>query len=101
MIGTAHVAQGYPLFYDAVNEKGLCMAGLNFVGNACYASRPADHSDNVAQYELIPWILSQCSSTAEAKEKWKRFACWARRFTKKCLRHSCTGSSLTSTKPLQ
>ena len=69
MIGTAHVAQGYPLFYDAVNEKGLCMAGLNFVGNACYASRPADHSDNVAQYELIPWILSQCSSTAEAKEK--------------------------------
>ena len=69
MIGTAHVAQGYPLFYDAVNEKGLCMAGLNFVGNACYASRPADHSDNVAQYELIPWILSQCSSTAEAKKK--------------------------------
>ena len=69
MIGTAHVSQDYPLFYDAVNEKGLCMAGLNFVGNACYASRPADHSDNVAQYELIPWILSQCSSTAEAKEK--------------------------------
>ena len=69
MIGTAHVAQGYPLFYDAVNEKGLCMAGLNFVGNACYASRPADRSDNVAQYELIPWILSQCSSIAEAKEK--------------------------------
>ena len=69
MIGTAHVAQVYPLFYDAVNEKGLCMAGLNFVGNACYASRPADHSDNVAQYELIPWILSQCSSTAEAKKK--------------------------------
>ena len=26
----------YPLYYDAVNEKGLGMAGLNFVGNACY-----------------------------------------------------------------
>lgn len=34
VIGTAHVAQDYPLFYDAANEKGLAMAGLNFVGNA-------------------------------------------------------------------
>ena len=24
----------YPLYYDAINEKGLGMAGLNFVGNA-------------------------------------------------------------------
>ena len=31
VIGTAHVAQDYPLFYDAANEKGLAMAGLNFV----------------------------------------------------------------------
>ena len=27
MIGTAHVLNGYPLFYDAANEKGLCAAG--------------------------------------------------------------------------
>lgn len=67
IIGTAHIANGYPLFYDAVNEKGLCMAGLNFVGNACYAARTADDSDNVAQYEFIPWILSQCADTAEAR----------------------------------
>ena len=37
MIGMAHVADGYPLYYDAVNEAGLGMAGLNFVGNAQYA----------------------------------------------------------------
>ena len=36
-IGMAHVANGYPLYYDAANEKGLGMAGLNFVGNAAYA----------------------------------------------------------------
>ena len=36
MIGMAHVAESYPLYYDAVNEKGLGMAGLNFVGNAVY-----------------------------------------------------------------
>lgn len=34
IIGMAHVAENYPLYYDAMNEKGLCMAGLNFVGNA-------------------------------------------------------------------
>lgn len=37
IIGTAHVADGFPLYYDAVNEKGLGMAGLNFVGSAQYA----------------------------------------------------------------
>ena len=36
IIGMAHVAGDYPLYYDAMNEKGLCMAGLNFVGNAAY-----------------------------------------------------------------
>ena len=36
MIGIAHIEGGYPLYYDAVNEKGLGMAGLNFVGNADY-----------------------------------------------------------------
>lgn len=28
----AHVFEEYPLYYDAMNEKGLGMAGLNFVG---------------------------------------------------------------------
>ena len=36
IIGMAHVAGAYPLYYDAINEKGLGMAGLNFVGNAVY-----------------------------------------------------------------
>ena len=67
MIGMAHVAEDYPLYYDAVNEKGLGMAGLNFVGNAVYC-READGKDNVAQFEFIPWILSQCASVKEARE---------------------------------
>lgn len=37
ILGMAHMAGGYPLYYDAMNEKGLGMAGLNFVGNAAYA----------------------------------------------------------------
>ena len=66
VIGTAHVAQDYPLFYDAANEKGLAMAGLNFVGNAFYRD-DIDGRDNVAQFEFIPWILCQCANVTEAR----------------------------------
>ncbi len=66
IIGMACVAEGYPLYYDAVNEKGLCMAGLNFVGNAVYG-KPVQDKDNVAQFELIPWVLAQCESVKEAR----------------------------------
>ena len=68
IIGMAHVAENYPLYYDAINEKGLGMAGLNFVGNAKY-QEVEQGRENVAQFEFIPWILSQCSSVEEAKEK--------------------------------
>lgn len=66
VIGTAHVANNYPLFYDAANEKGLAMAGLNFVGNAFYRD-DIDGRDNVAQFEFIPWILCQCANVTEAR----------------------------------
>lgn len=66
IIGMAHVANGYPLFYDAVNEKGLGMAGLNFVGNAFYAEK-TNGKDNVSQFEFIAWILSQCDSLRAAR----------------------------------
>lgn len=66
IIGMAHIADGYPLYYDAINEKGLGIAGLNFVGNAVYA-HPVDDKLNIAQFELIPWILTQCSSVDEAQ----------------------------------
>ena len=62
VIGMACVAQEYPLYYDAVNEKGLGMAGLNFVGNACYAASPAKGKDNIAVFEFIPWVLGQCAT---------------------------------------
>ncbi len=66
LIGMAHVAGDYPLYYDAINEKGLGMAGLNFVGNAVYREKTEGKS-NVAQFEFIPWILSKCANLEEAK----------------------------------
>lgn len=67
IIGMAHIENGYPLYYDAMNEKGLCMAGLNFVGNACY-TKSQTNKPNIAVYEFIPWILRQCKSVKDAKE---------------------------------
>ena len=67
ILGMAHVAEGYPLYYDAINEAGLCVAGLNFVGNAVYHPA-ADGKENIAQFELIPWLLGRCASLAEARE---------------------------------
>lgn len=71
MIGMAHVADGYPLYYDAVNEKGLGMAGLNFVGNAVYR-KPNPDQDNVDTFEFIPWILSRCATVEEARTRLRR-----------------------------
>lgn len=67
MIGMAAVMDGYPLYYDAVNEKGLGMAGLNFPDNADYKPE-VEGLDNVAPFELIPWVLGQCSDLAGARK---------------------------------
>ena len=66
LIGMATVMDDYPLYYEAMNEKGLCMAGLNFVGNAVYRS-PKDGMLNLTQFELIPYILGTCGSVAEVR----------------------------------
>lgn len=66
LIGMAYVVEDYPLFYDAINEVGLGMAGLNFPENADYKASRSD-VDNVTPFEFIPWILGQCASVQEAK----------------------------------
>ncbi len=66
MIGVAYVRNGYPLYYDGVNESGLGMAGLSFPDYAEY-SEERDGYDNIAPFEFIPWVLSQCRTTDEAK----------------------------------
>ncbi len=71
MIGMAYVQEGYPLYYEATNEKGLSMAGLNFPENAYYGE-VLDGKDNVASFELVPWILGQCATMAEVERLLER-----------------------------
>ena len=66
LIGIATVMDSYPLYYEATNEKGLSVAGLNFPDNAFF--HPIDESKiNVAPFEFIPYILTQCRNISEAK----------------------------------
>lgn len=66
IIGMAYVTENYPLYHDATNEKGLAMAGLNFVGNSYYNEK-IEGKNNITQFEFIPWILSKCATVKEAR----------------------------------
>ncbi len=66
MIGMAHMAQGFPLYYEATNEHGLSAAGLNFPQSCVY--RPhRDGKINIASFQLIPWLLGRCATLDEAR----------------------------------
>ncbi|WP_295729250.1 choloylglycine hydrolase [uncultured Limosilactobacillus sp.] len=67
LIGVAAVMDDYPLYFDAANDQGLAMGGLNYPGNAYYATSQAGRK-NVASFELIPWVLGQCTTIADAKQ---------------------------------
>ena len=66
MIGMASANESFPLYAEAVNERGLCMAGLNFPGNAFYQKAEGEGIE-LASFELIAWILGKCSSVKEAE----------------------------------
>ena len=68
IIGIGIVSENYPLYFDATNEKGLSVAGLNFPYYTDYKHIETG-KDNITPFELIPWLLSQCSSVNEAQEK--------------------------------
>ncbi len=67
IIGIGTVVDNYPLYYDATNEKGLSVAGLNFPVSAKFYE-PVNDKNNIGVFELIPWILGKCSSVDEARE---------------------------------
>lgn len=67
ILGIAHIASQFPLYYDAINEAGLAIAGLKFSKNAVYFP-PRSKGHNVASFEVIPWMLSQCKTVSSALE---------------------------------
>ena len=66
IIGMAYDSGAQPLFYDAVNDAGLCAAALNFPNYAKYRDSRGG-ALNLASFELIPYLLSQFSGLSEVK----------------------------------
>ena len=64
IIGIAHMQDEYPLYYDAVNEHGLCAAALNFPHSAAYCAPEEDGW--LAPYEVIPFLLGRCTTAQQA-----------------------------------
>ena len=70
IIGMAVADNGYPLYFDGTNEKGLSMAGLYFPGNSVYQPvKP--RMNNITPFEFIPWILGNCENIPQVKVKLK------------------------------
>lgn len=67
IIGMALPKNDYPLYFDAANEAGLSVAGLNFPHFARY-NHKREGKTNIASYEFIPWVLTNCSTVDGAKK---------------------------------
>lgn len=68
IIGMSMIKDGYPLYFEAVNERGLCIAGLDFPRNAYYSGEFSTSKNNISPFEFIPWVLGQCATLDEARE---------------------------------
>ena len=68
LIGMGMVRGGYPLYFEAANEHGLAMAGLNFPSNAYYPKETDNEKYNISPFELIPWVLGGCRTVDDAEK---------------------------------
>ena len=66
-IGTGAVSDNYPLYADAMNENGLCIAALKFPENAVYSETEREGKINLAPYEIIPYIMGKCRNLTEVR----------------------------------
>ena len=62
MIGVGVMREKTPMYFDGMNEFGLCGAALNFPGEAYYGE-----GEGIPSGELLGFVLGFCRSTDEAK----------------------------------
>ncbi len=66
LIGMAVVAEEFPLYFEATNDAGLSIAGLNFPANAVYHD-VVENKSNITPFELPLWIAGQCKNVRHAR----------------------------------
>ena len=65
IIGVAAVRNGIPLYFDGMNEKGLCAAALNYPQFAVYGKEKAG-ALNLPSFDFLPYVLGNCESVEDA-----------------------------------
>lgn len=63
VIGIATAEDGYPLYFDAINEEGLGCAGLNFPVFSHYSEK-----GDLPSFELPLYVLSKAKTTSQARD---------------------------------
>lgn len=71
IIGMGIQMNDHLLFADAMNEKGLGMAELNFKGFAKYPDGQVEGKNSITCYEIISWILQNHETVKQVKETLK------------------------------
>lgn len=66
-IGIGTVIDNYPLYAEACNEKGVCIAGLNFPLNCKYYDFDKNKK-NYAPYELVLLIMALCKNMKDIRK---------------------------------
>lgn len=61
------LVKDYPLWYDGMNEHGLCMSALAFSGNAHY-NDIIEGKENIPSYDFITRILGNHETVEDAKD---------------------------------
>lgn len=69
MVGMSIVADdGYPLYFEVMNEYGVGIAGLNFSGFAKYNDEKVEGKINLGSFELMQYLLCTAKSVEDIKE---------------------------------
>ena len=64
-------SDNHPFIFDAVNEKGLAGAGLNFIAFAHFSDEPQEGKTNISGSDFVYWALSNFTDLTELKEALK------------------------------
>ncbi len=68
-VGMATTIDATALYYDAVNERGLSIAALNFPEYAYYP--PPTNAPALAPFEVISYLMAACETVFQVHEKLK------------------------------
>ena len=68
IIGIGTILDNHPAIADAMNEKGLACAGLNFDGYFYAEENIVPCKKNIAPYDFIHWVLANHETVDEVKD---------------------------------